>query len=261
MTPATFKLNFRHLTPDGRELGVRHADSELAAVDAARLREILHAMEKAIAQQSPSDPAAPEIRITSPHGVFMVKSANGRLRLHSWSLKSGTREMTVDAIIEAVGGKPVEEKPPAARRVAHAPEGKGSAGLLGRIPRWVKVAVLVVLFGGINAVSGWMLMRPPPDLLPPHEMLSAAATERLLATIAGEFETGSRPGDRWMTIVRSGNIRVVKYGPKPDETLLTARAALVNGQEVLITSARSMIEIKDADTLVLFGDTYKRMKL
>lgn len=260
MTPPTFKLNFRHLTPDGRELGVRHADSELASVDAGQLREILRAMEKAVAQQSPSDPAAPEIRITSPHGVFMVKTANGRLRLHSWSLKSGTREMTVDEIIETVGGKPVEEKHHA-HPVAHAPAGKSSDGLLGRIPRWVKVALLVVLFGGINAVSGWMLMRPPPDLLPPHEMLSAAATERLLATVAGEFETGSRPGDRWMTIVRTGNIRVVKYGPKPDETLLTARAATVNGQEVLITSARSMIEIKDADTLVLFGDTYKRMKL
>lgn len=260
MTPVTFKLNFRHLTPDGRELGVRHADSELAGVDAARLREILHAMEKAVAQQSASDPAAPEIRITSPHGVFMVKVADGRLRLHSWSLKSGTREMTVDEIIETVGGKPAEVKtysPSAAR----APAGRNSDSLLGRIPRSVKVALLVVLFGGINAVSGWMLMRPPPDLLPPHEMLSAVATERLLATVAGEFETGSRPGDRWMTIVRSGNIRVVKYGPKPDETLLTARAALVNGQEVLITSARSMIEIKDADTLVLFGDTYKRMKL
>lgn len=260
MTPATFKLNFRHLTPDGRELGVRHADSELASVDAAQLREILRAMEKAVAQQSPSDPAAPEIRITSPHGVFMVKTANGRLRLHSWSLKSGTREMTVDEIIETVGGKPPEVKSHP-HPVAHAPAARSSDSLLGRIPRWVKVALLVVLFGGINAVSGWMLMRPPPDLLPPHEMLSSAATERLLATVAGEFETGSRPGDRWMTIVRTGNIRVVKYGPKPDETLLTARAALVNGQEVLITSARSMIEIKDADTLVLFGDTYKRMKL
>ena len=80
MTPLTFKLNFRHLTPDGRELGVRHADSELASVEAGQLREILRAMEKAVAQQSPSDPAAPEIRITSPHGVFMVKTANGRLR-------------------------------------------------------------------------------------------------------------------------------------------------------------------------------------
>lgn len=260
MTPATFKLNFRHLTPDGRELGVRHADSELAAVEAARLKEILHAMEKAVAQQSPSDPAAPEIRITSAQGVFMVKSANGRLRLHSWSLKSGTREMSVEEIIETVAGKPVEAKPHA-HPVTHAPVGASSEGFLSRVPRWVKVAVLVVLFAGINAVSGWMLMRPPPDLLPPHELLSAAATERLLTKVAGEFETGSRPGDRWMTIVRNGNIRVVKYGPKPDETLLTARAALVNGQEVLITSARSMIEIKDGDTLVLFGDTYKRMKL
>jgi hypothetical protein len=39
------------------------------------------------------------------------------------------------------------------------------------------------------------------------------------------------------------------------------QAATANGQEVLITSARSMIEIKDADTLVLFGDTYRRIKL
>lgn len=260
MAPATFKLNFRHLTPDARELGVRHADSELTGVDAARLREILRAMEKTVAQQAPSDPAAPEIRVTSAHGVFMVKAANGRLRLHSWSLKSGTREMSVDEIVETVGGKTVEEKPHA-HPVARAEAGRSSDGLLSRFPRWAKLALLVVLFGGINAVSGWMLMKPPPDLLPPHEILSAAATERLLTMVAGEFETGSRPGDRWMTIVRNGNIRVVKYGPKPDETLLTARAALVNGQEVLITSARSMIEIKDADTLVLFGDTYKRMKL
>ena len=103
MTPMNYKLNFRHLTPDAREVGVRHADSELPSVDAVRLREILLAMEKAVAQQAPADPAAPEIRITSPHGVFMVKASNGRLRLHSWNLKSGTREMTVEEILTTVG--------------------------------------------------------------------------------------------------------------------------------------------------------------
>ena len=260
MNPMTFKLNFRHLTPDAREVGVRHADSELTAVDAVRLREILLAMEKAAAQQAPADPAAPEIRITSPHGVFMVKAANGRLRLHSWNLKSGTREMTVEEILTTVGDHAPDSKHAAKAAVRQA-SGSSGGGALSSIPRWVKIAALVILFGTINAVSGWMLMRPPPDLLPPHEMLSTAATERLLNSVVGEFETGSRPGDRWMTIVRSGNVRIVKYGPKPDESLLTARAATVNGQEVLITSARSMIEIKDADTLVLYGDTYKRMKL
>jgi hypothetical protein len=259
MNPLTYKLNFRHLTPDAREVGVRHADSELPAVDAVRLREILLAMEKAVAHQAPADPAAPEIRITSPQGVFMVKAANGRLRLHSWNLKSGTREMSVEEILTTVGDHVPDSKH--AAKAARPSSGNGGGGALSSIPRWVKVVALVLLFGTINAVSGWMLMRPPPDLLPPHEMLSAAATERLLNTVAGEFETGSRPGDRWMTIVRSGNVRIVKYGPKPDESLLTARAATVNGQEVLITSARSMIEIKDADTLVLYGDTYKRMKL
>ena len=260
MNPMTYKLNFRHLTPDAREVGVRHADSELPAVDAVRLREILLDMQKAVAQQAPADPAAPEIRITSPQGVFMVKAANGRLRLHSWNLKSGTREMTVEEILTTVGDHAPDTKH-VAKAAARQSSGNGGGGALSSIPRWVKVAALVILFGTINAVSGWMLMRPPPDLLPPHEMLSAAATERLLNSVAGEFETGSRPGDRWMTIVRSGNVRVVKYGPKPDESLLTARAATVNGQEVLITSACSMIEIKDADTLVLYGDTYKRMKL
>ncbi|MBK8856289.1 MAG: hypothetical protein IPN11_00965 [Opitutaceae bacterium] len=259
MNPMTYKLNFRHLTPDAREVGVRHADSELPAVDAVRLREILQDMQKAVAQQAPADPAAPEIRITSPQGVFMVKAANGRLRLHSWNLKSGTREMTVEEILTTVGEHAPDAKH-AAKAAARQSSGNGG-GALSSIPRWVKIAALVILFGTINAVSGWMLMRPPPDLLPPHEMLSAAATERLLNSVAGEFETGSRPGDRWMTIVRTGNVRIVKYGPKPDESLLTARAATVNGQEVLITSARSMIEIKDADTLVLYGDTYKRMKL
>jgi hypothetical protein len=260
MSAKTYKLNLRHLSPDAREIGVRHADCELTTVDAARLRELLHALAKAVAKLADSDPAAPEIRITSSHGVFMVKAANGRLRLHSWNLRSGTREMEPDEILATVADEEPAGKPAhiaAPRRAA----AMGRSSVLSTVPRWVKVAVLVVIFAGINTVSGWMLMRPPPDLLPPHQMLSAAATERLLTTIAGEFETGSKPGDRWMTIMRTGNLRVVKYGPKPDEVLMTARAAVVSGQEVLITSERSMIEIKDADTVVLYGDTYKRLKL
>lgn len=260
MPTTIYKLNLRHLSPDAREIGVRHADCELPDVDACRLREILQAMTKAVARQSASDPAAPEIRITSPRGVFMVKSADGRLRLHSWNLKTGTREMDVDEILASVGDHAPTEHP-AAKAAPQRDHTMGRESALSAIPGWIKISVLVILFAGINAVSGWMLMRSPPDLLPPHELLSAVATERLLATVAGEFETGPKPGDRWMTIVRTGNLRVVKYGPKPDEVLLTVQAATANGQEVLITSARSMIEIKDADTLVLFGDTYRRIKL
>lgn len=256
----TYKLNLRHLSPDAREIGVRHADSELPAVEAAQLRTLLQAMAKAVARQAESDPAAPEIRITSPRGVFMVKAAERRLRLHSWNLKSGTREMEVDEIMATVTELPAADKA-APRSAPHHPAAGGRSPVLAAVPRWVKIGALVVLFAGINAVSGWMLMRPPPDLLPAHQLLSAAATERLLAGIAGEFETGSKPGDRWMTIMRTGNLRVVKYGPKPDEVLMTARAAIVNGQEVLVTSERSLIEIRDADTVVLYGDTYKRLKL
>jgi len=130
----------------------------------------------------------------------------------------------------------------------------------GGIPRWAKVAVLAVLIVGFNGATAWMLLRPPPSLVPKHELLSDSESRALLQRVSGEYETGAAEGDRRVLINPNGELRLAKFGPQRailEERHKTARGALVNGRAALVTGD-GVIEIKDPETIVLFGTTYRR---
>jgi hypothetical protein len=133
-----------------------------------------------------------------------------------------------------------------------------------RIPRGLKIGLLILAIVGINATTVWMLLRPPPDLLSEFELLPEAASHELLAQFAGDYETGNREGDRHLTIQPDGALQILKYNPKHvlvPENAKTVRGALTSGKPALLTSDPYLLEIKDPNTVVLYGDTYKRKSL
>jgi hypothetical protein len=106
-----------------------------------------------------------------------------------------------------------------------------------------------------------MLLSPPKTIAPKYSLLTPAESAALLGRVAGEYRTGSTEGDRRIIIDTTGTARLAKFGPNLAVTqpaTKTLRGALVDGQPALVTNDPAAVVLKDADTLVFFGNTYKR---
>jgi hypothetical protein len=132
----------------------------------------------------------------------------------------------------------------------------------GGVPRWVKIAVMAVVIIACNATAAWMLLSPPKTIAPKFSLMTPAESAALISRVAGEYRTGSTEGDRRLIIDTTGTARLAKFGANLAPTqpsTKTVRGALVDGKPALITSEPvGAVVLQDADTIVFFGNTYKR---
>ena len=258
MNSSLYNITLHHLSPDARAIGTKHLDQELANVSLNDLRGLLVTMAKTGAKPSADDLAAPEIRIKTAKEVLRVRPSGGLLRLVSWDTKVGGMDFNVDQIIERLDG-PLSESDSAARK---APQQAVIIDVApSRLPKWVKIAGLSVVILAINATTIWFLLRPPPTLLAQYELLPDSDARRLLSQAAGEYETGNKEGDRRLIIQPDGSMILSTYGIKRkiiEETTLSSRGAETSGRPALLTSDPYLLEIKDVDTVILYGNAYKR---
>ena len=260
MTPTTFHLILHHLSLDAKVASAAQPDHDLPGAPIEKLRELLVAL-AAMAVQLPAGRAAtPEIRIRSGKDTLQVRVSEGQLRFVSWETKAGGVGLTVEQIIARVHlSAPRAEPAPMRPARMHAP-----AAAPEKIPRWLKVSGLITAILVINCTTVWMLLKPPPDLLSEFELLPTGASHELLTMVAGDYETGAREGDRRLTIQPDGALQLSKYGQKRavvEENAKTVRGALTSGKPALLTDDPYLLEIKDPNTIVLYGDTYKRKNL
>ena len=131
----------------------------------------------------------------------------------------------------------------------------------GGIPRWVKIAVMSIIIIGCNATAAWLLLRPPTIIGPKYTLMTPADSATLLVKVAGEYRTGSAEGDRRIVIDTGGTALVARFGANlavVQPLTKPIRGALVDGQPALVTDDPAAITLKDADTIVYYGNTYKR---
>ena len=247
-----FTVTLHHLSQDLKKAGVEFPDGELSQVTDKRLREMIAALASIGSRET--RPATPELRIVAPHGRFVIQVGEGRLRFHSWSVRVGGADLTADQIFAIVTGT---EDPVVAAQAADSflKEGKRSNRR--------KLVLFAILILGTNATTAWMLLRPPPPnpLIPEYTLLAAEPAERMLAKAEGEYTTGVGEGHRGMEILRDGRLHWVRFGPKGElveETDLTGKAAQARGKPALATSDGAVLEILDANTLLFYGNTYRR---
>lgn len=255
-SPAHLSVTLHHLAPDARRAGPGFADVDLTNVAPERLRQMI---ESVIAMAPTTQfPAEPELRISGSHGRFLLQVRNGKVRLTSWTSQQTGSDFSAGQIFAIVTGT----EPPA--------EGGGAAfegvsATVGQLSQRWKVGLLAIVIAGVNAVTFWMLVRPPlpppPELIPAYRLLQSEQSDRVLAEFAGDYETGGNPGDRRLSIRRDGGLRWVQFGTNRtvvDDVSLTTQVADSRGQSVLVASNHGMIEKKDPLTVVYFGDTYRR---
>jgi hypothetical protein len=258
MNPVNYILTLHHLSPDAKEASSRSADLELPRVNPEKLRALLEALAGVATRHRTDLSVSPEIRIKHGRDEVLVRAKDGGLNIVSWDKKLTGTNLAVDEILarlaaltspEAAAAAPVRSAP-----VVAAPAGQGLSGR-------AKLILLVAAFVALNGFTAWMLMKPPETLLPDYDLLPSTDSRELLVKAAGEYETGSKEGDRRLIIQPDGSMILSTYGPRRqiiEQLNLSAQGALTAGRPVLLTSDPDLMEIKDADTVVLYGNIYKR---
>ncbi len=246
-----FAVTLRQLSGDLKKAGYAYPEIPLGKVPASRLLKLLKSAE-ALAPQV-AYPATPEIRVEAPTGQFLVQFKDGRLKLVSWGKDAAGGLLSAEQIATVIVGEGEEIRPE--------PSARSSAGTPSRLRHYITMTLLGAGILGTNAFTFWVLTRPPKSLLPKYRLLDREPAERLLASAAGEYITGEKPGDRRLQIRRDGVALWGKLGPNravTKETNFTVKGAETSGQPALLTSRKTLITIKDPQTVVLHGDTYQR---
>lgn len=259
----TYNVTLHHLAPGAVAAGLAYPDEQLPAVSLNQLREMLYALGELSSRLTIYEPAAPEIRIKTDREVFVVRTRYRRLCFVGYEATLRGEEHSVAYILTTITGTTEIAKAPEPRIIERPSAGSRAATeeATGRFPRWLKIAVMAVIIVGCNGTAAWMLLRPATTLAPKFTLMTAAESANLLARVAGEYRTGSLEGDRRLIIDTIGTARLAKFGPNlstNQPTTKTVRGALVDGQPALITNDPAAVVLKDADTIVLFGNTYKR---
>jgi hypothetical protein len=262
MPASTYSVTLHHLSPDATAAGLDYPDEQLPTVTVAQLRELLFALSAVAAKLTIYEPSTPEIRVKTDREIFIIRTRYRRLCFVGWETILRGEDHSVAYIMSTVTGtqeQPVKTSPKLDR--PYTPSHASNPPVdMGVVPRWAKITVLAVLIIGFNAVTAWMLLRPPPTLVPKHELLSESESRALMIKTSGEYETGTQEGARRLVIDPDGVLRLAKFGPQRtvlEERRKPARGALVDGRTALIT-ADGVVVLKDADTVVYFGIPYHR---
>ena len=249
-----FSVTLRHLSADGKKAGADLPKAQLPYVSVSQLTTLLKSIE-ALAP-SVAYPAEPEIRISGGRGDFVVRVKTAQLHLVSWSSahKGGvaTPQQIVAAITDGGGGE--AEKPTAVK------EDSGDGGWRGKLT----MAALGLAIVGINTFTIWFLTKPPRTLLADFRSLPAERAERVIAQVAGTYETGKKAGDHRIEIATPSSGRRIKFGSGgtiKDIQEFQVKPVESGGALALLAERKppTLIKVQDELRVVIYGDTYTRV--
>ena len=258
----TYSVTLHHLAPGAVAAGLAYPDEQLPSVPLSQLREMLYAFSELSSRLTIYEPSVPEIRIKTDREVFVVRTRYRRLCFVGYEASLRGEEHSVAYILTIITGTTEPTKAPEPR-VVHRPSASRAApeAAAGGVPRWLKIAVMAVIIVACNGTAAWLFLRPPNTTAPKYSLMTASESAALLAKFAGEYRTGSQEGDRRIIIDTIGTARLAKFGANlavNQPSTKTVRGAIVDGQPALITNDPAAVVLKDADTILLFGNTYKR---
>lgn len=262
MSTNAYSVTLHHLSPDAMSVGLDFPDEQILAINLEQLRALLYAFSVTASGLTIYEPSQPEIRIKTDRDVFVIRTRYRRLCLVGWETILRGEDHTVAYILTTITGtaEPVKVMPKL-ERITASTGGSSPPIERERFPRWAKIAVMVALIIAFNAITAWVLLKPPASMLPTHEGMDVIASNSLLNRVAGLYETGLHEGDRRILILADGTVRLSKYGPQQSitqERIKSARGVLADGKQALLTSEPGVITIKDANTLIYFNTTYTR---
>ena len=268
MAAQIYSVTLHHLAPGATAAGLQYEDEQLPSVTPVQLRDLLNALSLVAAGLTIYEPSAPEIRIKTDRDVFVVRTRYRQLCLVGWETTLRGEEHSVPYILTTVAGGAPEVTRIASAKVERAPVASPllpDAKLAAASgSRRTKLIVMTVLILGFNAATAWMLFKPAPSLTPVYVPMAETDSRTLLIKAAGDYQTGSQPGDRRLSIAPDGTLNFAKYGPAhaiTEPRVRSSNGALVAGKPALVTVDKhpAVVEITDADTVVSSNTIYHRI--
>jgi len=251
MDASAFTVTLHHLSPDAKRAGVDLPDTELASVSEKELRHLIRTF-GALATQDVGA-ATPELHVAAPQGRYIVRLADGQLRITSWDIRVGGKSFSPDQVFGLITGADGETADAAAEALPFRSK-RSSRGL---------IALLAVLVVGTNVGTAWWLTRPPENpFLPDFTLLAPEQAARLFLDAAGEYQTGTAESDRALTITREGRARWVKFGVGhaiAETADVKIKAVQTQGQRAFLADEQALITVPDPATVVFYNETYRRV--
>lgn len=245
-----YTVTLHHLAPEAKQAGSTFADIELSDVSERKLRTLIRALADRATENHGN--ASPELRVVAPHGQFVVQAVGGRLRINSWTMRVGGADLSPDQIFNLITGS---------NAVADAVV-EANAGVASRSRR----VLLFVCFGLIlatNGITAWFLTRrPETPFLPRYVSLGEEPGRRFLASVAGEYQSGTVAGSRVLTLTATGDRARWKTlsseNTVAEESEVSVHPVQSAGRPALLADDRALIEFPDPATLVFYNETYRR---
>src|SRR5882757_5020527 len=184
----TYSVTLHHLAPGAVAAGLTHADEQLPTVPLPQLREMLYALSEVSSRLTIYEPSIPEVRIKTDREIFVVRTRYRRLCFVGYEAALRGEEHSVAYILTTITGTTEVAKAPEPRLERPSAAGATAPAVpveTGRVPRWLKVALMAVVIIGCNGTAAWLLLRPPTIIAPKYALMTPADSATLLARVAG----------------------------------------------------------------------------
>jgi len=250
-----FTVTSVHLSADTSSADSRLGPSELGLLTPDELRSLLDQLRRIESPQP--NVTDPHLVVTSAAGRFIIRTSQGNLFLHNARDTTEPSGLLSPEEIVAQLDSQITQAPFAVPSTPPASNSKGASHY---------AIVLSLVFAGLalNSYTLYSVFNIESVAQLPAVVVLTDLNERTTRgrDAIGSYATGSRSGDRVITIISDGKIRFSERG-SPDAISIntdTFRLGRRDKRLCLLTAESGVVDFVNRDTLLYYGDTYRRSK-
>ena len=250
-----FTVTSVHLSADPSAADCRVGPSELGLLTPDELRSLLDQLRRIESPQP--NVTDPHLVVTSAAGRFIIRTSQGNLFLHNARDTTEPSGLLSPEEIVAQLDSQITQAPFAVPSTPPASNSKGASHY---------AIVLSLVFAGLalNSYTIYSVFNIESVAQLPAVVVLTDLNERTTRgrDAIGSYATGSRSGDRVITIISDGKIRFSERG-SPDAISIntdTFRLGRHDKRLCLLTAESGVVDFVNPDTLLYYGDTYRRSK-
>ena len=250
-----FTVTSVHLSADTSSADSRLGPSELGLLTPDELRSLLDQLRRIESPQP--NVTDPHLVVTSAAGRFIIRTSQGNLFLHNARDTTEPSGLLSPEEIVAQLDSQITQAPFAVPSTPPASNSKGASHY---------AIVLSLVFAGLalNSYTIYSVFNIESVAQLPAVVVLTDLNERTTRgrDAIGSYATGSRSGDRVITIISDGKIRFSERG-SPDAISIntdTFRLGRHDKRLCLLTAESGVVDFVNPDTLLYYGDTYRRSK-
>ena len=250
-----FTVTSVNLSTDPSAADCRLGPSELGVLTPDEFRSLLDRL--SLIESAQPDGADPHLVVTSAAGRFIIRTGEGKLLLYNArDTSEPSSRLSPEEIVTQLDPQITQAPfafPPAP------PSKKPKAA-----PHYAMAFALFVAALALDGFTLYAVFNIEHVASPPSVVVLTDLNE--IATrgpdTLGNYATGSRPGDRVITVTPDGKVRFSELG-SPDAISIntdTFRLGLHGKRLCLLTAESGVVDFVNPDTLLYYRDTYRRSR-